>query len=243
MFRDVFARCWAFWGLVSFIVSFMTIFPIAMCSHFIRNPYESQAFFIRVSYYWIRCWLWLIGCRLSVKGTHHFTDSKPFIIAFNHRSTMDIPLSCPFVPGANRTIAKDSFAKIPLFGLFYKKGAVLVNRKSDRSRRQSYEKMKGVLADGIHMCIYPEGTRNRTSALLKPFYDGAFRLAKDTNTPIIPALLCGTSDAMPMNKPFYLLPTNLTIEFLEPIAPDTMDVKTLNEKVHAVMLAALQQKK
>jgi 1-acyl-sn-glycerol-3-phosphate acyltransferase len=152
-------------------------------------------------------------------------------------------LSCPFVPGANKTIAKDSFAKIPLFGLFYKKGSILVNRKSDQSRRRSYEKMKQVLTAGIHMCIYPEGTRNRSDELLRPFYDGAFRLSKETNTPVIPAILSGTSEAMPMNKSFYLLPTKLTIEFLKPVEPDTMDVKSLKEKVYAIMLTALEQHK
>lgn len=242
MFRDVFARCWAFWGAISFALSFLLIFPIAMCAHLIRKPYTSQAFFIRVSNGWMRCWLFLIGCRLEVKGRPFFSHSTPFIITFNHRSMLDIPLSCPFVPGANKTIAKDSFAKIPLFGLFYKKGSILVDRKSDQSRRSSYEKMKQVLKTGMHMCIYPEGTRNRSADLLRPFYDGAFRLSKETNTPVMPAILRGTSEAMPMNKSFYLLPTKLTIEFLEPVEPGTMDVKTLKEKVYAVMLAALEQR-
>jgi 1-acyl-sn-glycerol-3-phosphate acyltransferase len=103
--------------------------------------------------------------------------------------------------------------------------------------------MKQVLHNGMHMCIYPEGTRNRSTDLLRPFYDGAFRLSKETNTPIIPAILTGTSEAMPMNKSFYLLPTKLTIEFLEPVEPETMDVKTLKEKVHTIMLAVLEKHK
>ena len=57
------------------------------------------------------------------------------------------------------------------------KGAVLVNRKSDESRRKSYDKMKKVLQKGMHMSIYPEGTRNRTNEPLKKFHDGAFKLA------------------------------------------------------------------
>ena len=96
---------------------------------------------------------------------------------FNHNALLDVPLSSPYVPGANKTIAKASFAKVPLFGLFYRKGAVLVDRKNEKSRVKSYEAMKDVLLTGMHMCIYPEGTRNRTEKPLKDFYDGAFKLA------------------------------------------------------------------
>lgn len=93
---------------------------------------------------------------------------------------MDVPLSSPFIPGANKTIAKTSFVKVPVFGFYYMKGAVTHDRKSEKSRKESFEKMKQVLKKGMHMCIYPEGTRNRTNEPLKKFYDGAFKLATDT---------------------------------------------------------------
>ena len=73
-------------------------------------------------------------------------------------------------------------AKIPLFGLIYKTGSILVDRKNEKSRRDSFIKMKEVLDMGLHMCIYPEGTRNTSSEPIKPFHDGAFRLAVDQRT-------------------------------------------------------------
>ncbi|MBU3715273.1 MAG: hypothetical protein FGM46_10070 [Ferruginibacter sp.] len=90
----------------------------------------------------MRIWLFLIGCPLKISGLSHFKKGEAFIVVFNHNTMMDIPLSCPFVPGANKTIAKSSFAKIPLFGWFYRKGVVLVDRKSEKSRRLSFEVMK-----------------------------------------------------------------------------------------------------
>ena len=66
---------------------------------------------------------------------------------------MDVPLSSPGIPGANKTIAKAGMAKIPLFGLIYKSGSVLVDRKNEQSRKASYSKMKEVLALGLHMCF------------------------------------------------------------------------------------------
>ena len=146
-----------------------------------------------------------------------------------------MPLSAPFVPGGNKTIAKDSFSKIPIFKWFYKRGGVLVNRKNERSRIKGYEEMRIVLASGMHMSIYPEGTRNRTSEPLKAFYDGAFKLAVDAKKDIIPTIIIGTKKAMPIEKTFYFLPTKLTMHFLPPISSAQIETKTLKEKVFETM--------
>ena len=85
------------------------------------------------------------------------------------------------------------------------------------------------------MCIFPEGTRNRTKEPLKSFYDGAFKLSVDTNNAIIPTLLFNTSKAMPNNKFFYLLPHKLEMHFLEPIAPENLSSAELKEIVFEKM--------
>jgi len=113
---------------------------------------------------------------------------------------------------------------------------VLVDRKSETSRRQSFEKMKAVLRKGMHMSIYPEGTRNRTSEPLKKFHDGAFKLAIDTGCSIIPAIMFNTKKVLPMGKPFYFWPHKLEIHFL-PAVPINGDISysDLKEKVFTVM--------
>lgn len=239
LFKNIFARIWAIWGLMSFLISFLIIFPIAMLSHFYKNEKEGQQFFIAVSKIWMRVWLFLNGCPLKVTGLSNFSKEENYIVVFNHNSMLDIPLSCPFVPGANKTIAKSSFAKIPIFGLFYKKGAVLVDRKDEASRRKSFELMKKVLLAEMHMCIYPEGTRNRTDLPLKKFYDGAFKLSKESGNKIIPCIIKGTKEAMPIHKSFYLYPTKLSMTFLPPVSPEGLSVKELNEKVFELMADGL----
>ena len=180
-------------------------------------------------------WLRLVGCPVKVKGKNNFAKGTAYIVTCNHNSLMDVPLSSPYIPGANKTIAKKSFAKIPLFGWFYSKGSVLVDRNSDASRRKSFEDMKRVLKQGMHMCIYPEGTRNRTNEPLKKFYDGAFKLAVETKTAIIPTLIFNTKKALPANKPFYFLPHKLEMHFLEAVIPGSNTVEQLKEKVFAIM--------
>jgi 1-acyl-sn-glycerol-3-phosphate acyltransferase len=179
----------------------------------------------------------LVGCPLKVTGKQNFEKGKSYVVVFNHNTLLDVPLSAPFVPGANKTIAKASFTKVPIFGWFYKRGSVLVDRNNERSRIESYEEMKKVLADGMHMCIYPEGTRNRTKEPLKPFYDGAFKLAVETKHSVIPCVLLGTKKALPVNKFFYMLPTKLQMHFLPPISATNISTKDLNAKVFETMKA------
>lgn len=232
--KNIFAGIWAFWGLITFIISFLIIFIPSMISHLIAGP-RGQYYFIKVSKVWMNCWLFIIGCPVKVTGKENFISGSSYVIVYNHNALLDVPLSAPFVPGPNKTIAKASFAKIPVFGLFYKRGSVLVDRKNERSRVKSFEEMKKVLASGMHMCIYPEGTRNRTSAPMKQFYDGAFSLAIAADKDIIPCVIIGTKKAMPINKSFYLFPTPLRMHFLPPVSSKNIAVKELKTKVFNVM--------
>jgi 1-acyl-sn-glycerol-3-phosphate acyltransferase len=236
MGKSILGRIWAFWGLIIFMVSFIIIFLPSMLAYLFKDTKKGQAYFIGVSKLLMDGWLRLIGCPLKVNGKEVFKENQQYIVVFNHNAMLDVPLSAPHVPGANRTIAKASFARVPIFGWFYKRGSVLVNRNDDRSRIKSYEEMKNTLLTGMHMCIYPEGTRNRTDQPLKKFYDGAFKLAVDTKKEIIPCVISGTRKAMPIYKSFFLWPTKLQMDFLPPVSPQDKDAKSLKEKVFNIML-------
>ena len=197
---------------------------------------KGQKYFIAVSKIWMNVWLFLIGCPVKVSGKENFKSGTAYIVVFNHNALLDVPLSAPFVPGPNKTIAKASFAKIPVFGSFYKKGSILVDRNNEKSRSKSFDTMKKILSKGMHVCIYPEGTRNRSSEPIKTFYDGAFRLAVATKKEIIPCVIIGTKKAMPINKKFFLLPVRLKMHFLPAVSSADMSVKDLKEKVFDAML-------
>ena len=234
LIKDIFGRIWAVWGILSFVITFLIVFIPSMLTYLVPDP-KSTALFIRIARLWMNVWLWLVGCPVKIKGRGNFARGETYIVVFNHNSLLDVPLSCPYIPGPNKTIAKKSFAKIPLFGWYYRKGSVLVDRKSETSRRQSFEEMKKVLRTGMHMCIYPEGTRNRTNEPLKKFYDGAFKLSAETNKAIIPALIFNTKKALPVHKSFYFLPHKLDMHFLPPVAPDGMTSEQLKDKVFTIM--------
>lgn len=216
LLKNILGRIFALWALISFMLTFLIIFIPSMICWLIPDP-KGQKIFIQIARLWMNVWLRLTGCSVTIKGANHFKKGTTYIITSNHNSLMDVPLSSPFIPGANKTIAKSTFTKVPLFGFYYMKGSVIVNRNNDKSRRQSIEKMKAVLEQGIHICIYPEGTRNRSAEPLKKFYDGAFKLAVDTKTSVIPAVIFNTKKVLPLDKTFYFWPQKIQLHFLEPI--------------------------
>ncbi|MBI3882678.1 MAG: 1-acyl-sn-glycerol-3-phosphate acyltransferase [Sphingobacteriales bacterium] len=234
LFKDIFARIWFVWGSVSFIVTFLIVFIPTMIPYLWPDP-KGQYYFIKVSKVWMWTWLRLIGCPLKVKGLENFKPGETYVIVYNHNAFLDVPLSAPFVPGPNKTIAKSSFAKIPIFKWFYERGSVLVDRDSDSSRRKSFEDMKKVLQRGIHMCIYPEGTRNKTKEPMKKFFDGAFKLAVDVKKDVIPCVIFGTRKANPADRKFYLYPTQLEMHFLPAISSENLSGSELRSKVFETM--------
>lgn len=232
--KSIFGRIWALWGLTTFITTFLIIIIPSLLTALIPDP-KGMGYFIKLAKLWMNTWLFLIGCPVTVRGKHHFKKGQPYIVTCNHNSLLDIPLSSPFIPGANQTIAKKEFTKIPIFGWYYERGSVIVDRKSDASRRKSYELMRAALQKGFHMCIYPEGTRNRTKEPLKRFYDGAFKLAADSGYPIIPAVIFNTQKALPANRFFYLMPHHLSIHFLQPIEVGNRSADSLKEETFTTM--------
>ncbi len=240
--KDIFYRIWAAWALLLFVVT-MIIFliPFFLFCYFKEEPKKTVRF-IRYARVWMSFYLFMIGCRLTVVGREHFKKGENYIVLCNHNALIDIPVSSPAIPGGNKTIAKIEMAKVPLFGYLYKTGSVLVDRKSDASRKDSYNKMKKVLAMGLHMCIYPEGTRNKTDQPLKSFHSGAFRLAIETGKSIIPGIIFNTKKVLPFNKSYAVIPHPLQIHFLEPI--DILPGETmanLQQRVFDIMSAYYQQ--
>ena len=230
----IFARVWALWALLLFIATLIIAIIFYSPCFFLKDP--AKAYWHRhVSRWWMTVYLHLIGCPLRTKGKENFVKGTNYIVVCNHNSLMDVPVSTPFMPRANKTIAKKSFTKIPIFGWIYTFGSVLVDRNSDASRRKSYDEMKRMLAMGLDMLIYPEGTRNRTNDPLKKFYDGAFRLAVDTGKPILPVILFHTKKVLPANQFFFLIPHKLEMHFLPAIDSTQYSADELKEKIFKIM--------
>ncbi|MDQ6761345.1 MAG: 1-acyl-sn-glycerol-3-phosphate acyltransferase [Bacteroidota bacterium] len=233
--KDVLARIFALWAMIVFIVTMIPVVIIMWIIGLVNEPKRTRIFRI-TSKIWMQVFFFLSGCRLKVIGKEHFAKGQIYIVISNHNSLMDVPLTTPFIPGPNKTIAKVEMSKIPVFGLIYKRGSILVDRLNKNSRQQSFKLMKDVLKMEMHVCIYPEGTRNKTELPLKAFHDGAFRLAVETGTPIIPTLLFNTKKVLPPGKVFFFWPSKMELHFLSPVLINTKDnYEAIKEKIYLLM--------
>ncbi|MFA7444868.1 MAG: lysophospholipid acyltransferase family protein [Flavobacteriaceae bacterium] len=136
---------------------------------------------------WAKFILFGMGFRYSIKAEQPLEKGKSYMLIANHTSMTDIMLMLvvvkenPFV-----FVGKQELAKIPLFGFFYKRTSILVDRKSTKSKQEVFEQAQKRLSQGLSICIFPEGGVPDESVVLDEFKDGAFRLAIDHQIPIVP---------------------------------------------------------
>jgi 1-acyl-sn-glycerol-3-phosphate acyltransferase len=232
-YKLILGRIYAIYCLVLFVILLVPAYLLfRLIDWFSGNkPYHfHQAFVV-----WMDLYLPLIGCAVKRTGLHHFSN-RPHIVVLNHSSLLDIPISTPSIPLPNLTLGKSSFASVPLFGFIYKCGSILLDRKDKHSRGQSIILMKEALLQGLQICLYPEGTRNKSKEALLPFKDGAFTLAIDASVPIIIGIIKNTKKVLPIHPVFWAWPHRLEIEFLPAIDSKDKTVSALKEEVREAML-------
>lgn len=203
--------------------------PVYIAALIINNwsePKRSNALH-KIFKIWMGAFMPLVFCPVRRKGAEYFEKGKTYVVLCNHNSFLDIPVSSPWIPGGNKTLAKIEISKVPIFGTIYKLGSILVDRKNEQSRKESFAAMRQTLQWGLHLCLYPEGTRNKSNDGLLPFQDGAFVIAIREQVPIMPALIFNTGKILPHNKKFFALPSAIPFHFLPPISTVGLTLKEL----------------
>jgi 1-acyl-sn-glycerol-3-phosphate acyltransferase len=236
LIKLIIGRILAFWALLMFASSMFIYMWFYIICIFQREPNKTR-WHRKISQLWMGTFMLLSGIRFSVRGKHHFDGLGNAIVVCNHNSMLDIPVSFPFLPRANKTIAKKSLSKVPIFGWIYSIGTVLVDRNDSKSRQASYDKMKYVLNHGLDMLLYPEGTRNKTTAPLKSFYDGAFKLSIETQKPIVPVVLLNTKKMLPAKPSMCFKPGKITMHILPAVYPEGHSIDSLKKQVYDIMAA------
>ena len=160
--------------------------------------------------------LFLIGIRVRVQGLEKI-NNRPCVIVSNHRSAIDFIINAHAYPGIFRFLAKQELLKVPVFGWVVRKMCLIVDRSSPQSRAQSIIGLKEALNQGWSIFIYPEGARNRTEKPLAPFYDGAFRVAIQTEAPLVVQTVKNVRNVSRTVKAADLMPGTVDIIWDEPI--------------------------
>jgi 1-acyl-sn-glycerol-3-phosphate acyltransferase len=235
--KDILGRLFIVYALIIFVITMLVVFlPIWLIS-LLPEPQRARSLH-PVFRVWMGVFMPLVFCPVFRKGKKNFKKGQQYVVIINHNSLVDIPVSSPWIPGPNKTLAKIEMSRIPLFGVIYKCGSILLDRKREDSRRESFAKMKETLDMGTHLCLYPEGTRNKTNEPMQQFFDGAFITAIKTQTPVMPGVIFNTGKILPHNRKIWARPMPIRFHFLEPIETEGLtlsDVTALKERVHTLM--------
>jgi 1-acyl-sn-glycerol-3-phosphate acyltransferase len=188
---------------------------------------------------WADIWYFVLGIRHENIFESSYDPSRNYIFLFNHISYMDIP--CLFKAIRKqpfRVLGKEEIKKIPVFGFIYSRGAVMVDRGDTMRRARSVRALKSLLKHHISIGIFPEGTFNETGKALKSFYDGAFRIAIETRTPIKPVLFLDNYNILNNRELLSLKHGRSRAVFLEEISPEGFNLKQISlfkQKVYTIM--------
>jgi 1-acyl-sn-glycerol-3-phosphate acyltransferase len=235
--KNILGKAFIGYALLIFAITMLVVlFPIWIISFF-PEPYRARSLH-PVFRIWMGVYMPLVFCPVFRKGKNNFKKGEQYVVVINHSSMADIPVSSPWIPGPNKTLAKIEMSRMPLFGIIYRCGSIVVDRKQEGSRRESITRMQETLEMGIHLCLYPEGTRNKTDKPLQPFFDGAFVTAVRAQKPIIPGLIFNTGKILPHNRKFWARPMPIHIHFLEAVPTKGLtldDVPELKQRVYEMM--------
>jgi 1-acyl-sn-glycerol-3-phosphate acyltransferase len=158
------------------------------------------------------------GVRIELRGLENIAPGQNYIFMSNHVSNLDPPLLIPSIPGRCSVLVKKELFRIPILGTGMKQASLVPVDRADREAAiESVNAAIEVLRRGLHLVIYPEGTRSSDGRLL-PFKKGAFHLAMNSGVPVIPVTLLGTYEAWPKTR-FALHPGTATVVFHPPIDP------------------------
>jgi 1-acyl-sn-glycerol-3-phosphate acyltransferase len=194
---------------------------------------------------WADIWFTLVFIFHRNIYVEEFKKDQSYIFVANHISYLDSAIIPKTFRHPVRPLGKVEMAKIPIFGFIYKNVIVTVDRSSIENRTKSVLVLKSVLKKGISVLVFPEGTFNTTHQPLKEFYDGAFRIAIETGTPIKPVLLLNAYDRMNYKTIFSLNPGKSRSVFLPAVPVEGLtikDVGMLKEKVFAMMKEELERR-
>lgn len=166
-----------------------------------------------------RAGFWMARIRVDVKGRESVPPHTSCIFMSNHISNLDPPALLPSIPGRASAFLKSELMKIPVLGSGLRLGEFIpVNRDgSVKSAQQSVTAATSVLAKGIHIMNFVEGTRSRDGRML-PFKKGPFYLAKETGAPCIPVSIHGT-EALMSKGSARIKPGTVQIVFHPPLYP------------------------
>ncbi len=228
---------YSIYAFTIFVAIMLLIFPFALIAGFFGRI-RGGNMIMRLCMLWADLWFPLIFIfhRKIYESPHDKT--KSYIFVSNHISYLDAAIIPKAYRQPIRPLGKVEMSKVPVFGFIYRKAIVTVDRTNAANRAHSVRILKSIINKGISVVVFPEGTFNMGTSPLKSFYDGAFRVAIETQTPVKPVLFLDSYRRLSYKSIFSLTPGINRLLYLEeiPVEGYTMkDLSKLKDTVQALM--------
>ncbi|TDE31484.1 MULTISPECIES: lysophospholipid acyltransferase family protein [Flavobacterium] len=182
--KIVFWVLWRIWFYILMAIPILVMFPFLVLSILTESGYP---YFFKMARIWAKCILFGMGFYYKIDKSEELEPHKSYMIVANHTSMADIMLMLVTIKNPFVFVGKKELSKIPLFGFFYKRTCILVDRSCSKSKMEVFNRAQKRINQGLSICIFPEGgVPDDESVLLDTFKDGAFRLAIEHEIPIVP---------------------------------------------------------
>jgi 1-acyl-sn-glycerol-3-phosphate acyltransferase len=170
-----------YFGITFFLALSVLYVPFKLL---LRRPSGyRRAFHLKRNWAKVQQYIGLIPSRVDRRAP---LPEAPYIICCNHTSYLDIIHMLNVVPEFFLFMGKKELERWPLIGMFFKGMNITVDRSNHMQAARAFRRAAQSLDEGINIAIFPEGTIPASAPRMKPFKDGAFRLAIEKQVPIVP---------------------------------------------------------
>lgn len=228
---------YSIYAFIVFLAIMLVLFPFSIIASFFGRI-RGGNMIMRLCMIWADTWFLLIGMPHQRIFEAPLDKHRSYIFISNHISYLDAAIIPKAIRQPVRPLGKVEMSRIPVFGFMYRNAIVTVDRSSPANRAKSVRILTSLIHKGISVLVFPEGTFNMTNAPLKEFYDGAFRVAIETQTPVKPVLFLDAYRRMPYESLFRMSPGRSRILYLAEIPVNGLtlaDVQFLKEKAYRIM--------
>lgn len=178
-----FLLLWRAWFYILMTVTIISMLPVLLILTSDEKYYPTFWKLVRL---WSFLLIYGMGFRLKIDRVQEILPNQSYMFCPNHGSFMDPFVLIAMTKNPIVFVGKKELVKIPIFGFFYKKVVIMVDRSSAKSRKRVYEMAKKRLVNGTSVAIFPEGLVPTEDVVLAPFKNGAFSLAIEHQIPIVP---------------------------------------------------------
>lgn len=229
--------------IVLFLICSIPLFLVELVIGLFSEEVKAKSSLAIVNWAFRVC-LFLSGVDLTVLGVENVPKDKAVLYVGNHNSFFDILITYVRVPSPTGYVAKKEIKKVPLLRTWMKfLYCQFMDRDDLKSGMRTIIECIDLVKKGISICIFPEGTRNKTHEAMLPFHNGSFRIAKKANCPIVPMTLVNTGSIFEDQFP-KIRKAHVVLEYGEPFYLsdlDPEDQKNIGDYTKNIMEATYEK--